>query len=253
MKRILVGGVALSVLGISLAAAADLPVAPVYKAPAAVPLYNWTGFYAGVNGGYSWGVTNTTITGAAPFTPNGNVFNPRPQGGFGGGQIGYNWQQPASNWVFGLETDFQATGEESTAICSAPTCVGPIAASPNAFVRTAIPYFGTFRGRVGWTPQSQWLLYVTGGLSYAEVRRRANQLGVYSEEDAQWRAGWTAGAGIEWAFANRWSAKVEYLYLDVGTNSVTIPTGGNAPFGPVTVSTRWTDNIFRAGINYRFW
>jgi outer membrane immunogenic protein len=175
-----------------------------------------------------------------------------PKGWLGGGQIGYNWQAAGSPWVFGLETDFQATGETDTGTCGAPTCVSPIDGS-GARVKNGYPYFGTFRGRIGWDP-SQWLFYVTGGLAYAETTRAINQLGVVSFQEKAWRVGWTIGGGIEYAFDSHWSVKAEYLYIDYGTGSVTIGnTGplGPAPLGTVTLSTKWTDSVARGGINYR--
>jgi outer membrane immunogenic protein len=252
MKNVLLGGIGLVLAGALPAAAADLrpppPRAPVYtKAPLAPVYFNWNGFYIGGNGGYSFGKADTTVTGLFPVGAP-VAIGVSPKGWLGGGQIGYNWQGAGSPWVFGLETDFQATGETDTGTCTAPTCI------PDARVRNSYPYFGTFRGRIGWDP-SQWLFYVTGGLAYAEVSRAVNQLGVVSFQENPWRVGFAVGAGVEYAFDMHWSVKAEYLYLDYGTSGVTIAASGPlgaAPLGPVSLSTRWTDNVARGGINFRY-
>ena len=192
MNKIIFALIGLSVGGILPAAAADLPPPPMtYKAPPAV-LFNWTGFYIGGNGGYSWGTANTTVTGLTPAGPPVS-FGVRPVGWLGGAQIGYNWQGAGNPWVIGLETDFDGFGQSGNATCTAPTCV------PNATVH-ADPWFGTFRGRLGWTPAPTWLLYATGGLAYAETQFRLNQLGVVSYGFDNWRLGWTVGGGVEYAF-----------------------------------------------------
>jgi outer membrane immunogenic protein len=232
--------------------AADMPPAPprapapVFKAPPK-PMFNWTGFYLGINGGYSFGSADTTVTGLTP-TATPVTISVRPNGWLGGAQAGYNWQAAGSDFVFGLETDFQATSESDTGTCTTPVCI------PDAHAHIAYPYFGTGRVRLGWDP-SQWLFYVTGGFAYVETDRSVNQLGVLSYHDLVWRPGWVVGGGIEYAFDMHWSIKAEYLYLDYGTSAVTVlNTGplGPAPLGTVTLSTRWTDNVARGGINYRF-
>ena len=123
MKKLVLAGAALAALIAGPAMAADLPV----KAAPIVPIYDWTGFYIGINGGYSWGRSNTTvsyfntITGAPIIPPAGSItdagFN--LDGGVFGGQIGYNWQ--FSSWLFGLEADAQWSGQKGSAafLCSA--------------------------------------------------------------------------------------------------------------------------------------
>jgi outer membrane immunogenic protein len=251
MHKILLAIIGLSVGGILPAVAADLPPPPaamVYKALPPV-LFNWTGFYIGGNGGYGWGTANTTVTGLTPDPPS-DTIGLKPAGWLGGAQVGYNWQGAGNPWVLGLEADIDGSGEAGTGSCSAPSCI------PTATARAAYPWFGTFRGRIGWTPAPTWLLYATGGLAYAETEFRLNQLGVVSYGYENWRLGWTVGGGVEYAFLGNWSVKAEYLYLDYGTANVTLPMSGPtgpAPLGPIGISTRWTDNVFRAGINYRFY
>jgi len=252
MKHILWAGMGLVMVGILPAAAADLrpapAPAPVYKAPMVPAYFNWNGFYLGINGGYSFGSADTSVTGLNIPAATAISIGVSPKGWLGGGQVGYNWQAAGSPWVFGLETDFQITGETDTGTCGAPTCV------PDAHVNNGYPYFGTFRGRIGWDP-SQWLFYITGGLAYAEASRGVGQLGVVSFQEKPWRIGFAVGGGVEYAFNMHWSVKAEYLYLDYGTGALTIAASGPlgaAPLGPVALSTRWTDSVARGGINYRF-
>jgi outer membrane immunogenic protein len=259
MRSVLLAGMSLLAVGVLPVAAADLSApprpAPVYtKAPPAPAYFNWNGFYLGVNAGYSFGTADTTVTGFTPAVGTPIVIGVKPDGWLAGGQMGYNWQAAGSPWVFGLETDFQWTSESGTGNCSNATCVSPLpVVAAGATVKNGYPYFGTFRGRIGWDP-SQWLFYVTGGLAYADTTRQVNQLGVVSYQDKAWRIGWTVGGGIEYAFNSHWSVKAEYLYIDYGTGALTIAaTGplGAAPNGPVSLSTKWTDSVARGGINYR--
>jgi outer membrane immunogenic protein len=92
-------------------------------------------------------------------------------------------------------------------------------------------------------------------VAMAETQFRLNQLGVVSYGYDTWRLGWTVGAGVEYAFAHNWSVKAEYLYLDYGTSNEALAMSGPlgaAPLGPINISTRWTDNVFRVGVNYLF-
>src|SRR5262245_18208979 len=171
MQRVVLAAVSALVLGALPAAAADMPV----KAPPLIAAYNWTGGYVGLNLGYSWGSATTTITGAAPFTPSPTDFGAKPSGFIGGFQAGYNWQT-SPNWLWGLEGDFQYADQHGIATCCTPI----------ATVDARFRWFGTFRGRLGWV-SNDWLLYLTGGLAYANVARAATQLGVYSYADSAWR------------------------------------------------------------------
>jgi outer membrane immunogenic protein len=271
-----------AIAGISSASAADLAARPYTKAPVIVdPGYNWSGFYIGGNVGYSWGRERTdgTLTGTQNVSvfrtagPNliSSVTTPLAtqslfgradmNGVIGGGQIGYNWQ--ASNWLFGLEADFQGSDERATAdICTVAGC--PLGSS----VLTAnykLDWFGTARGRVGFLATDRVLLYATGGLAYGHFAANAPLVPL------SWgstRAGWTVGAGAEAAIDRNWSVKVEYLYMDLGnigssgatattsTNALNTPSQG---FNTVTTTTltsafttKFTDNIVRVGVNYRW-
>jgi outer membrane immunogenic protein len=167
------------------ALAADLAARPYTKAPVMVdPGYNWSGFYAGLNGGYSWGRANTTMTGVSPLAvifpiPVFAPFRQDVNGGLAGGQIGYNWQVDRK-WVLGVESDIQWSGERSSSFLTAvgprfgSTIIGipvPVGADFNAIItQTAnlaynLQWFATFRGRAGILADPQTLLYATGGLA----------------------------------------------------------------------------------------
>jgi outer membrane immunogenic protein len=239
------------------------------KAPRLAPTvgYNWTGFYIGGNAGYSWGRSDTTFTSGgvpAPFSSSQNL-----DGWLGGGQIGYNWQGPNSRWVVGLEADLQGTGQRGTFNAPAVVTGGGGGVAPIPFTTTTgslaqkLPWFGTVRARLGFTPTDRWLLYVTGGLAYGEVDSTGTITATTgfaglppifaataSSSVNTTRTGWTIGGGAEWAIVDRWTAKVEYLYMDLGTFSSTFAYA--APLPSVGISSRVTDNIFRVGLNYHF-
>jgi outer membrane immunogenic protein len=188
------------------AAAADLPrsPAPYYSSPAPASTYNWAGFYAGVNLGYQWGkITNSSI---------------EPSGVAGGIQGGYNWQN--GQFVFGGETDIQFSGADDTF-------------APYKFSN---PWFGTLRGRLGYA-MNNILLYGTLGLAYGGVKGESGGI-----DENKTHAGWTAGLGMEVGFTPNWSAKVEYLYMDLGNRSYSI-TG---------VDNGLEASLLRFGVNYHF-
>jgi outer membrane immunogenic protein len=261
MKRLLTGIAAVASLLTSGAFAADLApytkAAPVYVAP----VYNWTGFYIGGNVGYSWGRSSDTATltngvGTLLFT---DIAAHNMDGVVGGGQMGYNWQM--SNWMFGLETDFQGSGQRGDHLftCPAGICTpGLVAPGPAVAValNQKLDWFGTFRGRVGVAVVPTVLLYATGGLAYGDVKTTATVAGLGTTSTDDVRVGWTVGAGVEAALGDSaWTAKLEYLYMDIGRDSGTFATTTGALGGgtiAAAFNSRLTDNIVRAGINYRF-
>lgn len=209
--------------GVASASAADLPAVPA-KAPAIyapAPVAIWNGAYAGANLGYGWAHGEATAFGLTRSQNLGGVV--------GGGQIGYNWQW-ASPLVLGIEADIQGAGQENDNQLGALT------------VTNSITYFATVRGRIGYAP-GNWMVYATGGLVYGEFRTEAT-LGGATASLANTRAGLAVGGGLEWMFAPRWSAKLEYLYLDTGSFDSTV-------FG-VPFTGRLNDNVVRVGVNYHF-
>jgi outer membrane immunogenic protein len=269
MKKLLFGSAMLAALAMGGSAiAADLPAAPVYKAPviAPAPWYDWTGFYVGLNAGYSWGraVTDYSVAGV-PLVSTTTSMN----GWVGGGQAGYNWQFNR-NWIFGIEADLQATGQKGTLLLpNSPPCpLVVIAVVPctitSGGVEQKLPWFGTARARLGFEPADRWMLYVTGGFAFGEVDTTATVNTVTTAgaggpvtgtasavaSSNVTRAGWTVGGGAEWVISGPWTAKVEYLYVDLGT--VTNTFAGLGALAPLAASSRVTDNIVRFGVNYRF-
>lgn len=245
----------------SIASAADMPAKRlIHRAP--VPIFSWTGFYVGVNAGGHWGrdkVTTTTsvvnFSGAAAAnidaaTPGTNS----PSGFIGGLQAGYNWQ--VSNIVLGLEGDVNfLTGNSSRSFLFP----GPAPAAGDLFTTKAKSNFlATVRGRLGVT-FDRALLYATGGLAIGTIKTTDSitvTAGTVLEttSNSTSRAGWTVGGGLEYAFTNNWSAKIEYLYVDLGRFDTSIPcVVACAVSEPdIIVHHKWTDNIARAGLNYRF-
>ncbi len=227
MKRVLLCGVALATLTAlaGSAVAADIQRrTEITKAPAAayvVPIYNWTGFYAGLYGG--WGGGDARVSG----TPGTGSFN--VSGGLVGGTIGYNWQ--AGQAVFGWESDIGWSGIDGSAACGFRTC------------SVKNTWLGTTRGRLGYA-MDRMMPYITGGVAYGEVKADATGLAGASST----RVGWTLGTGIEFAMASPWTAKVEYLYADLGHFSCGASCGVVAGSGDISFKT----HIVRAGLNYRF-
>lgn len=222
MKRVILAGVsALAVVTMMGAAnAADLPrrraEMPV-KAPAYMPAFSWTGFYVGINGGGGFGRSNWSALGT----------NLDTSGGLVGGTVGYNWQ--AGQTVFGLEGDVDWSGIKGSDACGGLAC------------ETKNDWLGTFRGRVGYA-FNRVMPYVTGGLAVGNVK--ASTINGSNDET---RAGWTLGAGIEANIVGPWSAKIEYLYADLG--KTTCSTCG---LGATPTDVDFHTNIVRAGINYHF-
>lgn len=207
MKRLVVGAAALVAAGWTASAeAADLNYGQ--RAPYTVnqPLnaYSWAGPYLGGNVGYEWGSVDNN-----PAKPSGFV---------GGIQAGYNFQN--GPWVFGVEGDIQAAGADDTF-------------APWKFSN---PWFGTLRGRAGYAFNNV-LFYGTAGLAFGELRAQT-----FGWTESHTTAGWTIGAGAEVGLAPNWSAKLEYLYIDLSTSQFAI-TG---------VSNGYSASVVRAGVNYRF-
>jgi outer membrane immunogenic protein len=266
-----------------IASAADLPrKAPAYTPPPP-PAYSWTGFYIGGNFGYSSGKAETHFnadaitvnTTSGPVTIPGFVGSDpiKPQGIIGGGQIGYNWQF-SPNWVVGLEADIQASGEKASksifdgfAFTNAAPVV-TVSGTTVTDVEAKISWFGTARGRIGYTWDGV-MIYATGGLAYGEVKVDGTRTvsgtlaGVVpfsisrAVGHSHVNTGWTVGGGIEGAIfdSRNWTYKLEYLYIDLGSLddpdailAVTSVTGGQT-----FTHTHFTDNVVRLGVNYKFY
>lgn len=276
MKRILGATVGLLAVSALPAMAADLPVKAPMMVPAAAPVYNWTGCYIGGNVGGGWArdsVTWTGITesgtafaaGAATVLPGAANATYNASGFIGGGQVGCNYQ--TGQFVLGIEGDAQYTGLRGsrTAVSLGNTNGGPLTIVPGAISESFdAKWLSTVRGRAGFAA-GPMLFYATGGLAFASVTfndqlcfgATAAVPGCNTSSVTNTRFGWTVGGGIEWMFAANWTAKVEYLYADLGTASATslfLATAGGNPFPNATITHnhRLTENIGRVGLNYKF-
>lgn len=233
------------VLGLTLASAVAIVsanAADMYRAPEGVSYKDapvaafWTGPYVGINGGYAWGRdTDVSVTPLAtlnaPVPVKGSFAS---EGGFGGGQIGYNWQPlgqggykdgpAAGNFVFGIEADIEG------ADISGSETVSGVATS------TKLDWFGTVRGRLGYAFGTT-LVYGTGGVAFGGVQ---DKLGTVSHSATD--TGYAAGGGVEHIFTPTWSAKAEYQYINLGTDSL--------KDGSATADFNHEYNTIRLGLNY---
>jgi outer membrane immunogenic protein len=187
------------------ASAADMSSQPYYTAPGPLSSYSWTGPYLGANLGYQWGSVSNNST--------------SPSGAAGGVQGGYLWQ--SGRFVFGGEGDLQFSNANDMF-------------SPWKFSN---PWFGTVRGRAG-VAINNFLLYGTAGFAFGELT--GETVGLTTESHAS--VGWTAGAGVEVGLAGNWSAKAEYLYIDLASSNFTL-TGTN---------NGYSTSLLRLGVNYHF-
>jgi outer membrane immunogenic protein len=217
MNRVAVACVGLWALAGGAAAAADLP--PYYQpGPAYNPIYTWTGFYVGINGGGGWGSSQWDAV---------NSFD--VSGGLIGGTVGYNWQFGQA--VLGAEGDIDWSGIKGT---STVLCPGGC--------ETRNKWLATVRGRLGLS-FDRFLPYVTGGLAFGDINATLPFLPGGSISNA----GWTVGAGVEVGLVSNVSLKAEYLYVDLGNFNC----GLNCGLAPGS-NVSFTTNVFRGGANLRF-
>jgi outer membrane immunogenic protein len=249
IKALLLGGAG-SIAIASAALAADLsrPLPP----PSA-PVWNWTGFYAGLNGGYGWVTDPVLFTGPTQLGIRDN-----PSGSLFGVQLGYNWQW-TPEWVFGVETDIDWAGIFGSANAPAFGIIGTDIFSYVAEQR--VEALGTLRGRVGYALDNV-LLYGTGGLAYGRTTldtgvsdvlagRTCGPAGFCAvASSTQWMTGWAVGIGFDWAFLPRWSFRSEYLHYDLGTVHQTLVDSA-VPALAVSSSATFRGDIFRGAINFK--
>ena len=220
------------------AAAADLAVKP--KEPA-FTVYTWTGFYVGIQGGSGWS-SGVIQTDARPFT-SGSY---QPNGGVIGGTVGYNLE--LNRIVLGLEADGSGSWIKGDTIGTDPLSGNCGGAVPRCFSK--LESFATVRARVG-IAMDNVLPYATGGLAVGWLHGQEGDVadnGAFGAGTST-IAGWTVGFGVEAMFNQRWSAKVEYLYLDLGNHVIFNDNVGGTIFPE---SIKYATNILRVGINYRF-
>jgi outer membrane immunogenic protein len=234
MKPIIFAVVAF-LAGVGRVMAADMPQAAPVPPPVYFPAYyNWSGIYLGVNGGYGFGQSNWTNAGVSTGSFNTNGF-------LVGGTLGANYQ--TGPYLVGFEGDIDWSSVQGSS--SAAACVA-LGAAAGTTCQTKSPWLGTARARVGYA-FDRLLVFGTGGAAFSGLQAILNPGGSISPGPSQ--LGWTAGAGVEYAFTDAVSAKVEYLFVNLGT--VACPTAtGCGPFASHSFS--FSENLVRAGVNYRF-
>ncbi len=228
------------------AMAADAIVAE--PAPVAVDTFSWTGGYIGINAGYAGGkfkhpfssydeiFDETVGSGSVDFTASGFV---------GGIQAGYNWQFD-NGFVLGAEADFQGS-----------TVKGDVSVRIDDLLsgkaETKVEWFGTLRARLGYTATERLLVYGTGGLAYGKVKS-SYSLGIgedgIGESASKTKAGWTIGAGAEYAIDNNWTLKSEYLYTDLGKRTLINYTDEDLYTYNLKSNVKF--HTVRVGLNYKF-
>jgi outer membrane immunogenic protein len=189
---------------------------PGFGAPA---IANWSGFYIGINGGYGFGTSNWDFP----------AVSASPDGWLVGGTLGFNFQ--TGSIVLGLEGDYDLTSIAGSVSCP----VGFTCESKNTWLATA-------RARLGYAGFNNWLPFITGGAAFGNIKA-SNTAFASAQKSA---TGWTAGAGIEYAFLPNWSVRAEYLYVDLGSFDCGIACGA------ATDNVSFTANVGRIGLNYRF-
>ncbi|MGH6862893.1 MAG: outer membrane protein [Methylocella sp.] len=248
MRKTLLASVAASAIGTANCAyAADLGTP--YVPPA--PVFSWTGCHIGPHVGLASG-RNTWRDTQPDGNIDGNTASNRTavtdtSGGIYGGQLGCDWQFPATNFVIGVEGTIDGANIEGTNQdeFNAPWTL-----------RNRIPLFGTVTGRLGYAVNSlnNVLLYFRGGVVFADTRFEIENSGVFLGAPSATRTGWTVGAGVEWAFAPAWSLFLEGNYYDTGHGTETF---NNVP-GSInpniqTIDTHTKLETLKLGVNFRFW
>ena len=243
--------------------------APVSNAPVAAPVYNWTGFYLGVQGGAASSVFTTSEQASFSTNSNAGAISAKDSSGEVGIYGGYNYQT-SQGFILGGEADFNWTRLSAvtdpfalvsgsgtcTSLASTQMCVGPVTSNIN--------WYGTVRGTVGHTA-GRLLLYATGGLAYGEVgssvagtlKVATTTLPPFDVRESAVRYGWTAGLGTAVKVTDKVSLRLQWNYVDLGprtifaTSGSVNPGGGPVPFS-VSVKNEITFNTVRAGLAFQF-
>jgi outer membrane immunogenic protein len=269
MKKLILATAALALsIGGNAVQAADMPVkAPVYKAPPPAQVFSWTGCYLGAHVGAGSGRTDYSTSNPnffQNFAATGEAIRVDTSGALGGGQVGCDWQF-APNWVIGIE------GAAAWANIKGNTDVAPNALTTGA-LNAKTDFLASVTARVGWT-WDRWMLFGKGGVAWAHDKYSFDgqtripgcfaQTGPvaclidptgtpFAYNASQTQIGWTVGAGVEWAFLNNWSGKLEYDFYDFGSHQYVFvdSTGIFARVVPVNIDQKIQTVKF--GVNYRF-
>lgn len=280
-----------ALVGVAAIAAITAPVSAATVTPAEAPAFasSWSGCFVGANAGPAWtggksnyqdpNTTGDPINGLpGPFGT--KTYIPAPtethaSGGVGGGSIGCNWR--SHQWVFGIEADY-----DDENISRSESAVGPLGSylpgkasvTLSDFVGTAneqvtLGWLSTVRGRIGFALQDRLLLFATGGLATGDIKSQGSVnlsnntfYETWSGSNATVKSGYTLGGGAEWVLSDHWTAKMEYLWYDLGHSShpLNCITGnlGGAPCNPFIYPTLGNSlsevngSIFRLGVDYQF-
>jgi outer membrane immunogenic protein len=241
---------ALALAGLTLPApAADLGARPIARGPVVAPVavYDWSGFYIGGHIGGAWSDKDWSALPTTAFAPLGvvipvpgaiNIGSHRADGFLAGAQAGFNFQ--SGPWVFGIEGQWSWTNADGAHVCLALLTCG-----------TEMNWVATAAGRIGYA-FNNLLLYVKGGAAFVDEDHTIFVTGIPALGTATaslTRTGWMVGAGLEWGFAPNWSAKIEYNFMDFGSDSITFSDA----FGPLaTLDIDQQVHVVKGGINYRF-
>jgi outer membrane immunogenic protein len=238
MKKITTVAVTIAAFGfVNAASAADMPVKAPMAAPLAPPLYNWTGFYIGINGGGAWAkeswADNTIGAG-------GGIVGLSPSGGVFGGQLGYRYQW--NQIVFGIEGTLDWADLTNSAT------------NPTYTVELKVRSLYTVTGQVGWAGIDRALLYVKGGWAGAATRATVNINGIIdTASNSQTNNGWTVGGGVDYAVWQNWILGVEYDHFDLNYGAFSAPFSlGGTPWFVTSPSRLRIDQVV-GRLSYKFW
>jgi outer membrane immunogenic protein len=259
MKAIFLAGVALAAIVASPTLAADMErpaPAPVYKEPPPPVIVTWTGFYVGANAGYSWG--SSRVDYAIPSSSFAVQESFDLRGATAGGQIGYNYQ--TGIFVWGVEADFNWRDAKADGSCFLTGTTGCSSGTALTTFQTEQSWFGTVRGRVGVAAGGSFLLYGTGGIAFGELKHqytedKTNVAGaVRTAAESDTHVGWTAGGGGEVMLGSQWSLGVEYLHMDFGSKTLSLPDEiiANVHFHPSSTTFKDHSEVVRGKLNFRW-
>lgn len=253
------GGDQMKKLTVSAVAAVALCSAP---AIAAEPMFNWTGSYVGLHAGYGWGDMLTSGFTATPFPvgifPIPPIVSANGTGILGGVQVGYNYQ--IGRFIVGLEADYSLSAITGTGFGTLPFA-GGVPGYHLTTVKQEIPWFATVRGRLGISPAERFLLIASAGLAYGLTQVSSGTMPVFPGTDCTnttcafgsasgTSIGWTVGGSLEYALSQTVIIKSEYLFIDLGSRSMTYPatlSGGSV----VTTTSDFRAHILRMGLNFK--
>lgn len=236
MKSILFAGVAVVALT-GAAAAADLTYEPAPAPVVVSPVFDWTGFYAGVHAGGGWGNYDASWNGYTGLLD-------KSSGALGGAQVGYNYQ--INQFVIGAQADIAYTSlSDSMTVYTGLNPIGPGLLS--AGVKAESNWLGTVTARAGYAADT-WLFYAKGGFAYGQIEGTFNvstPAATIQSSTSNWAGGWTVGGGVEKAFTKNLTGFLEYDYVSLGSVNFSTPLGGSA-------NVDYSTNIVKAGVNYKF-